>query len=100
MSHIVIPQRLQNVDWSDTLTAGGSAQTIANANEGRSDFFIQNLDSAHQLWVNFGAAATQGSGSIQLAPGASFSFNGPVVDMGLVSVIGGTTGQAWTAKEW
>jgi hypothetical protein len=87
-----------NTDRSGTLTTGGAAQQIAAANSSRKQFFFQNLSNA-TMWVNFGTAAVQGEPSIAVLPNYSLSFDG-VVDTGLVSVIGATTGQAWTAKEW
>jgi hypothetical protein len=86
-------------DRSGTITVGGTAQTLAAANSVRKYLLIQN-NSTGALWVNFGAAAVQGQPSIQLAAnGGSLVMEAGFVSNQSVSIIGATTGQAYSAKE-
>lgn len=89
------------VDRSGTVTTGGTQQTLAAANPGRIYLLVQNIGSS-ALWVNWTAVATQAAGSVQIAPGGSAEWSAGgtgFVPRGAISVIGPTTGQAWTAKE-
>jgi hypothetical protein len=92
------PIRGALTDRSGTITAGGTAQTLAAANAARSTFFFQN-NSSGALWINFTATAVQSQPSIQVSAGSSFSMDGRFVSTEAISVIGATTAQAWTAKE-
>lgn len=83
---------------SGTITTGGTAQTLAAANANRRYLFIQNLSSS-ELWINFTTAAAQSQPSIRLDAGASFTMEGSFVSTELISIIGSTTGQAFSAKE-
>lgn len=85
-------------DGSGTITTGGSAQQIFAANTDRRYLLIQNVSTANE-WINFGTSATESEPSIQLVPGGSFEFDAGFVDTELVSIIGATTGQAFTAKQ-
>ena len=58
---------------------------------------IQNLEATDHLHVNFGAAATAGVGSFDLAPGATIWFDFWVVESS-VNILGPTTGDKFTAK--
>jgi hypothetical protein len=95
-------ERPQPVDFTPrggTITAGGSAQPLAPANTKRAYLFIQNLDASHDLWFDFGVTAVIGQPSIRLTAGSSQEWNGPRIPRQAISVIGSTTGQAFTAKE-
>lgn len=86
-------------DRSGTVTSGGSAQTIAAANAARRYFIIQN-HSDTDLWLNFGVAAVANQPSFKIAAnGGTMVFEGSYIPTGLVSIIGATTGKAFTAKE-
>ncbi len=79
-----------------TITAGGTAQSLAAANPTRRTFQLQNR-SAGDLWINEtgGTAIVGDSASYQVTAGGSFigSTNQAL------SIIGATTGQAFTATE-
>lgn len=102
---VSLVQGVALTDHSGTITTGGAAQQVAAANSARQYLTIVNVDT-HVLWVNFGATAVQSQPSIPLkactaagdGTGGSLTFQG-VVPTGLVSVIGGTTGQAFVCKE-
>jgi hypothetical protein len=85
-------------DRSGTITTGGTAQVLAASNTTRKYLFIQN-NSIAPLWYNFTTTAAQSQPSVQLAAGASMYFGGPYITTEAVSIIGATTGQAFTAKE-
>ena len=85
-------------DKSGTITTGGSAQTIIAANTSRKGWELQN-NSSGDLWFNTLAAAIVGEPSFKLAPGQSYSTDSGFADTGAVSLIGATTGQAFSARE-
>lgn len=84
-------------DRSGTITAGGTAQTLAGINANRTAFEIENLSSDF-LWINFTTTAVRNQPSIRIGSGQSLVMD-TFVSTELISVIGGTTGQAFTAKE-
>lgn len=86
------------LDGSGTITAGGAAQQIFAARPNRIYLFVQNL-SAHNLYVNLGAVATGGAGSIILVPNGSIVYENAFVPNGLVSIYGATTADPFTAKQ-
>lgn len=81
---------------SGTITEGGSAQQLAAANASRKALDGQNI-SAGDLWINeFGGTAAVGaSGSYKVPSGYSFSIGTSQA----ISIIGATSGQAFTATE-
>ena len=85
-------------DGSGTITTGGTAQTVFAANATRRYLYIQNNSTA-ALWINFTTTATASQPSIELAAGASFTMASGFVSTELVSIIGATTGQTFTAKQ-
>src|SRR5690242_2422020 len=85
-------------DRSGTITAGGAAQSVAPINANRSYIFIMNI-STDRLWINFGATAVQNQPSILLEVGAAFVLEANYIETEAISIIGPTTGQAFTAKE-
>lgn len=85
-------------DRSGTITAGGTAQTLASANTSRKYLLIQNV-SAGDLWINFTTAAIAGQPSFKLASGDSFVQEGTFVSTEAISIFGATSGQAFSAKE-
>jgi len=86
-------------DRSGTITAGGTAQTLAASNSSRKYLLIENQDSAESLWINFTTAAVTSQPSIELQPGATFVMDSAFVSTELVSVIAATTGHKFAAKE-
>lgn len=87
------------IDRSGTITTGGVAQQLAPDGT-RRGFSIQNLSTA-DLYFNLGATAVQGQPSFRIP--ANTLYESPVgCDRvsGVISIIGATTGQAFTAKEW
>lgn len=86
-------------DASGTITAGGTAQAVFAAKADRRYLLIQN-NSSGPLWINFTTTAVEGQPSIQLSSGGTaFVMETGFVSTEAVSIIGATTGQAFTAKE-
>jgi len=80
---------------SGTITAGGTAQTLAPANANRRFLKGQNLSSA-DLWINeLGGTAAASQPSYRIPAGSTFSVNTSQA----VSIFGATTGQAFSATE-
>lgn len=85
-------------DRSGTATTTSAPLMAANASRKR--FMIQNpAEATTNIYFNFTAAATAGTGSIELVPGASYdSSNGPV-STEAINIIAKTGSQGFTAKE-
>lgn len=84
---------------SGTITAGGTAQDIADSNENRSGFWMQNLGSS-AIWFNFGVTAVASQPSFRLDPGAFYETPPNGCPTGRVSIICATTGQQFSAREF
>ena len=95
---VISPAQSTVTDRSGTISSGGVAQTLANANTSRKYLIIQNL-SAENLYINFTTTAVQGQPSLLLLPNGSFVMEGSFVSTEAVSIIGATTGSAFAAKE-
>ena len=85
-------------DRSGTITTGGTAQQLAPVNVTRRYLFVENVGTAI-LWINFTTTAVQSQPSIEIPAGYSFVMEDGFVSTELMSIIGPTTGQAFTAKE-
>jgi hypothetical protein len=84
---------------SGTITTGNTAQNAAAANANRRGFALQN-HSTGDLWFSTISTAVISQPSFKLPPGAYYEsppFGGGV---GAISIIGATTGQAFTGREW
>lgn len=82
----------------------GSASTtsaqVAATNSNRRYFYFQNLDASIAVYLNFGSAATAGSGSIKIPAGGSFAMTmGDFVSTDAINVISASGTPAYTAKE-
>lgn len=94
------PLPVQNVSASPvdrSSTTGGTAQVLlaANANRKGIEFFNNSVGS---IWLNVVGTAAAGGGSIEVRSGGYWSP--PVVPVTAISVIGATTGQAFTCWEY
>lgn len=86
------------IDHSGTITTGGTAQALCPANPARGYLLVENL-STGDLWVNFGITAVVSQPSIKIVAGGSLVQEDDFVDTESVSIVGATTGQAFTCKE-
>ena len=96
------PLPVQNVnaapiDRSSSITTGGAAQPLmtANANRQGIEFFNNSVGS---IWLNVVGTATAGGGSIEVRSGGYYAP--PVCPVTAISIIGATTGQAFTCWEY
>ena len=87
-------------DRSGTVTLGGTAQAFTIANTSRKGIYIYN-SSAGSLWINeLGVAAVLASPSIEIKTGTSYTFPEGGTSAAAISIIGATTAQTFTAREW
>lgn len=84
---------------SGTIAAGGVAQTAIAANAARMGFYIQNASSG-DLWISSLTTAVAASPSLRIPAGQLYEPPQFGVPSGAISIIGATTGQAFTAREW
>ena len=82
---------------SGTITTGGTAQQLmtANANRQGIEFFNNSVGS---IWLNVVGTATAGGGSVEVRSGGYWSPS--IVPVTAISIIGATTGQAFTCWEY
>lgn len=99
-NNVTINGSVTRTDRSGSITTGGTAQTLMASNSSRKGWIVQN-NSTGSLWFNeLGNAAVQSQPSFELKPGASYeSILGATVTTA-ISIIGATTGQTFTAREW
>jgi len=95
---------IQAVGFRGSLTdRSGSATTtssvLAAANSSRKALFVQNLSTTTAIYINFGSAASAGSGSIKIPAEGSFSMTENWIDTQAVSVISASGTVSYTAKE-
>lgn len=84
-------------DFSGTATST-STQILA-ANSTRKFILIQNIGN-QSIWINFGGAATVGSGSIEISGGATLILDGSFMPTEAIFAIrGGLVNVAFTGKE-
>lgn len=93
------PMPVTPVNRSGTITAGGTAQTLMAANAARRGWSLMNV-SAGDLWFYELGAATTTQPSIKVEAGALYESPRFGVPSGAISIIGATTGQAFSAREW
>jgi hypothetical protein len=84
---------------SGTIAVGATAQSLMAANPARRYFMLQNLDPSVSLWVRIGATAVQSQPSTELKPGAVLVQEDNFISSESVSVIGPSTGQAFSSWE-
>lgn len=94
------------LNLSGTITSGGAAQTLSAARGGipRKGWSVYN-SSAADLYVNdVGGTASVSDGlSYKIVPGAMLAINPQSIEsvsQSSISIIGGTTGQTFVAREW
>jgi hypothetical protein len=97
---VSIVGRITKTDRSGTITAGATAQTLMSANSSRLGWQLQN-NSVGDIWFNeLGSTAVENQPSFKLAPGDSYESPVGATTTAAISIIGSTTGQAFTAREW
>jgi hypothetical protein len=87
-------------DGSGAVANGGSAQALFGGLVPTNGFLVQNNSSA-ALWISDVGTASAGGASIQVvANGGVFATPSGYKPAGAVSLYGGTTGQAFSARQW
>ena len=84
---------------SGAITTGGSQQTLMAANANRKGLWIQN-NSTGDLWINDLGLATLSQPSFKLAAGGYYESPAHGIPVTAISIIGATTGQAFSARQW
>lgn len=82
------------------LTTGGTAQNVLAANSSRLGFAVQNLHPTADLWLSTLATAVQDTPSIRVLAGELYEPPPGGQGTGALSLIGPTTGQKFTVREW
>jgi hypothetical protein len=90
---------LNDASGATDATAGTSTVALA-AGLVTSYLFIENVSSTSgdNLWVNFGASATEGTGSVLVGPGAALVFENSTVPNTSVNVISNAASLPYTIK--
>jgi hypothetical protein len=98
MSVVPAAGTLSNI--SGALTTGDVAQNAAASNSARTGWWIRNNHASSSLWVNTLATAVQAQPSLEIRPGELYETPAGGAGTGAISVIGPTTGQSWTGREY
>ena len=97
---IYVPANTSIVSKSGTITTGGTAQQLMAANTARKGWSIRN-NSTGSLWFNeLGSTAIIGQPSFEVKAGEYFEAPIGGSSESAISIIGATTGQSFTAREW
>lgn len=94
------PIRGSLTNRSGTISAGGTAQTLAAANLARNYLLIANPSAnTATLWIDFGVAAVAAAPSIEIRPGGALVFEAGFIPTDAVSILAATTATPFIAKE-
>lgn len=94
-----VPTGTIYTDRSGTTSGTPSTSTqVAAANQVRRYFIIQNLSSTAPIYINFTAAAAT-TGSIYLAPFASYTMEASTITTEAINVLSATASVNFVAKE-
>ena len=85
-------------DASGTITTANTAQQVLAAVTARKYLLFYNVSTTDTLWINLGATATTGAGSIPISPLGGFVWESEFIPSDSLSVIGPTAGDAFTCK--
>jgi len=89
-------------DRSGSITTGGTPQQLMAANPLRKGFWIQNV-SAQNLFISDVGTASDNSGtpnSLLILPNTRYETQIGCASSAAISIVGGTTGQKFVAREW
>ncbi|WP_031431822.1 hypothetical protein [Methylomicrobium agile] len=87
------------INISGTITTGGTAQQLAASNLNRRGWSLRN-NSEGSLWVSDVGTADYSKDSLEIKPGELYETPYGGQSSGAISIIGQTTGQSFTAREW
>ena len=84
-------------DASGTITTANTAQQVLAAAT-RKYLLFYNLSTTDTMYINLGAPATTGAGSIPVSPLSGFVWEAGFIPSDSLSVIGPKAGDAFTCK--
>ena len=84
---------------SGTITTGATAQVLASAKTNRRGWWLRN-NSTGSLWVSDLTTAVQSQPSLEIKPGELYESAPTGCSGSALSIIGPTTSQSFTAREW
>lgn len=89
-------------DGSTTITTGNTAQNLFGGAIPANGFAVYNPDPSNDLWISDSTtAAANGTGSIRVAAnGGGYETPPEYQPIGVVSIVGASTGQKITARRW
>ncbi|MFD6316906.1 hypothetical protein [Methylorubrum thiocyanatum] len=86
-------------DRSGTITVGGTAQTLMEANAARRGYWVLNL-SAGDLWISGLGNAAASQPSLKIPAGALYESPAHHTSSAKLTIFGASTGQAFSAREF
>ena len=76
----------------------GTSTSLMDANQERRYLLVQNV-GADPIWINFGAPATTGAGSVKLVPNDALVLEDTFVSIQEITVASAASSVPYTAKE-
>lgn len=86
------------IDASDTIAAASTSQEALDSTKGVALLTFQNVDSTADIYINFGDAASNGSGSLLYKPGEGDTWYRPFIPRGPINVFSTSQGAEFTLK--
>lgn len=92
----------RSVGGSGTIQTGGTSQALFGGIMPTSGYRVVNPDATNDLWVcEEGAAAANGQGSMRIQANGGWYETAPdTIPVGSPQIVGGVTGQKFTAMRW
>lgn len=100
IGHVRVDTSGALTDRSGTITTGGVAQDAVASNAARRYLLVRNpKNAAESLWLSLVGTATAASPSLEIKAGEAYVAEDLFVPTNAVSLIGATTGHAFTVWE-
>jgi hypothetical protein len=94
---LALAQAVTPADRSGTITVGGAAQVLMPGNPSRHGCIVQN-NSAGDIWISDVGTAALAEPAFKVPTMTNWECKGP--PSGAISIIGATTAQTFSAREW
>lgn len=88
------------VNRSGTITTANTAQQLMAANASRRGFWLLNLSTTTDLWINDLGAAAASQPSIKVPPGGLYESPLGGAPVSALSIFGSAAGLAFSSREW
>ena len=85
---------------SGTIALANTSQVFAATNLTRKGFWIKNNSTTHPLYINELGTAAADLNSLKIDPLALYESPLTGVSTGAIGILGPSTGQTFTAREW